>query len=80
MGQNPYVQIPVTGLGPIKRAEGLKGLKRLGKVGCGANKFSTLCIPLVALISVVPFLAADLTTWRMMALPEVGTTIAIVGR
>ena len=77
VGRSPYVQVPVTRLGPIKRVGGLKGLD---KVDCGANRFSTLCIPLVALISVVPFLAADLAVWRMAALSGVGTAIATVGR
>ena len=77
VGRSPYVQVPVTGLEPIKRVGGLKGLD---KVGCGANRFSTLCIPLVALISVVPFLAVDLAAWRTTALPRVGTAIATVGR
>ena len=77
VGRSPYVQVPVTGLRPIKRVGGLKGLD---KVDCGANRFSTLCIPLVALISVVPFLAANLASWQTAALPGVGTTSAMVGR
>ena len=77
VGRSPCVQVLVTGLGPIKKVGGLKGLN---KVGCGANRFSTPCIPLVALISVVPFFAADLVAWRTAALPRVGTTIATVGR
>ena len=77
MGRSPYVQVPFTGLGPIKRVGGLKGL---GKVGCGANRFFTPCIPLVALISVVPFLVANLASWQTAALLGVGTTNATVGR
>ena len=65
------------GSSPLRDQEALKAF---GKVGCGANRFSTLCIPLVSLISVVPFLATDLAAWRTVALLGVGTTIITVGR
>ena len=76
-----WVEAPVSiyqslGSGPLREQEALKGL---GKVGYGANRFSIPCIALVALISVVPFLAADLAAWRTAALPGVGTAIAMVG-
>ena len=77
VGRSPCVQVLVTGLEPIKRVGNLKGL---GKVGCGANRCSIPCIPLVALISVAPFLAVDLAAWRTVALLGVGMAIAMVGR
>lgn len=77
MGRSPCVQVPITELLPIKRTGGVKGLSEMS---CVADNISSPCIPLVALVGIVPFLQIDLAARWTASLPDVGTAINAVGR